>query len=91
MFYLLDAISKNVFDRYAGGFSPIVSHLFLDSYHEVDQRKKLKSNTSECRGLMDACAPLWRGDMFVFAVPSILPSAVLGGASSHTNVRHRQD
>ncbi|KIP12904.1 hypothetical protein PHLGIDRAFT_61295 [Phlebiopsis gigantea 11061_1 CR5-6] len=41
-FYLLDAISKNVFDPYARHFIPIVVRLFLDTYEQVDQSTRSK-------------------------------------------------
>lgn len=41
-FYLLDAISKNVFDPYARHFAPFVIPLFLDTYHQVDQATRSK-------------------------------------------------
>ncbi|KAF9247315.1 hypothetical protein BU15DRAFT_39285 [Melanogaster broomeanus] len=41
-FYLLDAISKNVFDPYARHFTPLVILLFLDTYHQVDQATRSK-------------------------------------------------
>lgn len=41
-FYLLDAISKNVFEPYARHFIPIVVRLFLDTYEQVDQSTRSK-------------------------------------------------
>ncbi|KAH7887649.1 hypothetical protein F5I97DRAFT_1806239 [Phlebopus sp. FC_14] len=41
-FYLLDAISKNVFDPYARHFAPFVIPLFLDTYQQVDQATRSK-------------------------------------------------
>lgn len=41
-FYLLDAISKNVFDPYARHFAPFVIPLFLDTYQQVDQTTRSK-------------------------------------------------
>jgi len=41
-FYLLDAVSKNVFEPYARNFSPLVVPLFLDSYGQVDQNTRNK-------------------------------------------------
>lgn len=41
-FYLLDAISKNVYDPYARHFTPIVVRLFLDTYEVVDQQTRSK-------------------------------------------------
>lgn len=41
-FYLLDAISKNVFDPYARHFAPFVIRLFLETYQQVDQPTRSK-------------------------------------------------
>ncbi|KAI0774211.1 hypothetical protein C8Q74DRAFT_1268922 [Fomes fomentarius] len=41
-FYLLDAISKNVYDPYARHFVPVVVRLFLDTYEIVDQSTRSK-------------------------------------------------
>ncbi|KAG9317423.1 hypothetical protein JVU11DRAFT_1622 [Chiua virens] len=41
-FYLLDAVSKNVFDPYARHFAPFAIPLFLDTYQQVDQATRSK-------------------------------------------------
>lgn len=41
-FYLLDAISKNVYDPYARQFAPFVTALFLETYAQVDQNTRSK-------------------------------------------------
>ncbi|KDQ64608.1 hypothetical protein JAAARDRAFT_118249 [Jaapia argillacea MUCL 33604] len=41
-FYLLDAISKNVFEPYARHFTPFVIPLFLETYEQVDQATRSK-------------------------------------------------
>jgi pre-mRNA cleavage complex 2 protein Pcf11 len=41
-FYLLDAISKNVFEPYARQFSTFVIPLFLETYEQVDQATRSK-------------------------------------------------
>ncbi|KAH7914222.1 hypothetical protein BJ138DRAFT_1177497 [Hygrophoropsis aurantiaca] len=41
-FYLLDAISKNVYDPYARHFAPFVVPLFLETYQQVDQTTRSK-------------------------------------------------
>ena len=41
-FYLLDAISKNVFEPYARHFTPVVVRLFLDTYEQVDPSTRSK-------------------------------------------------
>ncbi|KAF8195784.1 hypothetical protein K438DRAFT_1826513 [Mycena galopus ATCC 62051] len=41
-FYLLDAISKNVYDPYARNFSAFVVPLFLETYGQVDETTRSK-------------------------------------------------
>ncbi|KXN86429.1 hypothetical protein AN958_10291 [Leucoagaricus sp. SymC.cos] len=41
-FYLLDAISKNVYDPYARVFTSFVTPLFLDTYRSVDENTRSK-------------------------------------------------
>ena len=41
-FYLLDAISKNVYDPYARRFGAIVVRLFIDTYEQVDPNTRNK-------------------------------------------------
>ncbi|KLO14940.1 hypothetical protein SCHPADRAFT_902804 [Schizopora paradoxa] len=41
-FYVLDAISKNVYIPYASKFADFVVPLFLDAYRQVDQQTKAK-------------------------------------------------
>ncbi|KAI0832354.1 hypothetical protein BC628DRAFT_1346325 [Trametes gibbosa] len=41
-FYLLDAISKNVYDPYARHFAPIVANLFIETYEAVDPPTRSK-------------------------------------------------
>ncbi|KAI0638119.1 hypothetical protein C8Q77DRAFT_1089437 [Trametes polyzona] len=41
-FYLLDAISKNVYDPYARHFGPIVANLFIETYEAVDPTTRSK-------------------------------------------------
>ncbi|EPQ59475.1 hypothetical protein GLOTRDRAFT_55502, partial [Gloeophyllum trabeum ATCC 11539] len=41
-FYLLDAISKNVYEPYARHFTPFVTPLFLETYEQVDQNTRSK-------------------------------------------------
>ncbi len=50
-FYLVDALSKNVFDPYAGLFASIVAPLFLEAYQQVDQ---------QTRGKMEEMLLTWR-------------------------------
>ncbi|KAJ8587211.1 hypothetical protein M405DRAFT_319900 [Rhizopogon salebrosus TDB-379] len=41
-FYLLDAMSKNVYEPYARHFAPCVIDLFLETYQQVDQGTRSK-------------------------------------------------
>ena len=41
-FYLLDAISKNVYEPYARHFASFVIPLFLDTYGQVDETTRNK-------------------------------------------------
>ena len=41
-FYLLDAISKNVYEPYARQFAGVVAGLFKDTYDVVDQPTRSK-------------------------------------------------
>lgn len=41
-FYLLDAISKNVYEPYARQFASFVIPLFLETYHLVDENTRSK-------------------------------------------------
>ena len=50
-FYLLDAISKNVYELYAHRFSSFVVPLFLESYFQVDE---------STRGKMEEMLLAWR-------------------------------
>lgn len=50
-FYLLDAISKNVYDPYASVFSRVVTPLFMDAYFQVD---------NSTRGKMEEMLLTWR-------------------------------
>jgi pre-mRNA cleavage complex 2 protein Pcf11 len=50
-FYLIDALSKNVFEPYAGHFASIVVPLFLETYQQVDQ---------QTRGKMEEMLLTWR-------------------------------
>lgn len=40
--YLLDAISKNVYEPFARHFASVVASLFLDTYDAVDQNTRSK-------------------------------------------------
>ena len=41
-FYVLDAISKNVYDPYASRFATLVVPLFIDTYRQVDPSTRSK-------------------------------------------------
>ncbi|KAF7964398.1 hypothetical protein HWV62_8637, partial [Athelia sp. TMB] len=81
-FYLLDAISKNVFDPYARQFAPMVSQLFLDSYREVDHSTRSK---------MEEMLLTWRngganGKELFGVVPQVaIERGVWGGGPTQSN------
>jgi pre-mRNA cleavage complex 2 protein Pcf11 len=80
-FYLLDAISKNVFEPYARHFASIVIPLFLDTYEQVDQPTRSK---------MEEMLLTWRtgapnGKELFGVVPQVaIERGVWGGEASHT-------
>jgi pre-mRNA cleavage complex 2 protein Pcf11 len=82
--YLLDAISKNVFEPYAREFAPYVISLFLEAYQEVDQNTRSK---------MEEMLLTWRtgganGKELFGVVPQLtIERGVWGGDSGQTDVR----
>lgn len=80
-FYVLDAISKNVFDPYARAFTPIVIQLFLESYEQVDQNTRSK---------MDEMLLTWRTgapngkELFGVGPQVAIERGIWGGNSSGT-------
>jgi pre-mRNA cleavage complex 2 protein Pcf11 len=83
-FYLLDAISKNVYDPYARQFAPFVTALFLETYAQVDQNTRSK---------MEEMLMTWRtggtnGKELFGIVPQVsIERGVWGGDSGHADVR----
>lgn len=83
-FYLLDAISKNVYDPYARQFAPFVAPLFLETYHLVDQNTRSK---------MQEMLLTWRTggangkELFGVVQQITIERGVWGGESSQANVR----
>lgn len=77
-FYLLDAITKNVFDPYAREFSSFVIQLFLETYNVVDQ---------STRGKMEEMLITWRNssptgkELFGAPVQIAIERGVWGGSS----------
>lgn len=75
-FYLLDAVSKNVFEPYAAKFSAFVVSLFLDTYHQVDHATRVK---------MDEMLATWRTggphgkELFGVAVQVAIERSIWGG------------
>jgi pre-mRNA cleavage complex 2 protein Pcf11 len=85
-FYLLDAISKNVYEPYAREFAPYVIPLFLEAYQEVDQNTRSK---------MEEMLLTWRtgganGKELFGVVPQVtIERGVWGGDSGQVDVRSR--
>ena len=86
-FYLLDAISKNVYDPYARQFAPFVIPLFLEAYEQVDQNTRSK---------MEEMLLTWRtgganGKELFGVVPQVtIERGVWGGDSGQADVRSRR-
>ena len=76
-FYLLDAISKNLYEPYARHFGPIVVPLFLDTYSQVDESTKAKM--IEMLATWRAGAP--NGKELFGAVPQLAIEQELFGTS----------
>ena len=82
-FYLLDAISKNVYDPYARQFAVVVAGLFKDTYDVVDQ------NT---RGKMEEMLLTWRTgapngrELFGVVPQRAIEGHVWAGGSNQTTV-----
>jgi pre-mRNA cleavage complex 2 protein Pcf11 len=83
-FYLLDAISKNVYDPYARFFTPFVIGLFLETYHQVDQATRSK---------MEEMLLTWRsggpnGKELFGIGPQVAIERGIWGNDAGQNVRH---
>jgi pre-mRNA cleavage complex 2 protein Pcf11 len=85
-FYLLDAVSKNVFEPYARNFTPLVVPLFLDTYGQVDQSTRNK---------MEEMLLTWRTgapngrELFGVVAQLAIEQGIWGSGSS--SVSSRQD
>ncbi|KAJ7498808.1 hypothetical protein FB451DRAFT_1016289 [Mycena latifolia] len=83
-FYLLDAISKNVFEPYARHFAAFVVPLFLETYTQVDEATRSK---------MEEMLITWRSgspankELFGVAAQIAIERGVWGDGASSTNVR----
>ena len=83
-FYLLDAISKNVYEPYARHFATFVIPLFLETYDQVDQAT---------RGKMEEMLLTWRtgapnGKELFGIVPQVnIERGIWGGEPSGPEVR----
>lgn len=80
-FYVLDAISKNVFDPYAAKFSAFVVPLFLETFGQVDPPTRSK---------MEEMLVTWRSgapsgkELFGVATQVSLERQIWGSDSSST-------
>lgn len=83
-FYLLDMISKNIYDPYARHFATFVTPLFLETYHQVDE------NT---RGKLEELIQTWRTgspagkELFGVSAQVSIERGVWGDGASAHNVR----
>ncbi|KAI0375573.1 hypothetical protein BV20DRAFT_984328 [Pilatotrama ljubarskyi] len=83
-FYLLDAISKNVYDPYARHFAPIVANLFIETYEAVDPTTRSK---------MEEMLLTWRngapnGRELFGVVPQLaIEQHIWGSGATHNTVR----
>jgi pre-mRNA cleavage complex 2 protein Pcf11 len=79
-FYLLDAISKNVYEPYARHFTAFVIPLFLETYDQVDQNTRSK---------MEEMLLTWRTgspsgkELFGVSAQVAIERGVWGGDSMH--------
>ncbi|GJE84174.1 hypothetical protein PsYK624_002500 [Phanerochaete sordida] len=86
-FYLLDAISKNVYEPYARHFNNVVVKLFLDTYEQVDQ---------STRGKMEEMLLTWRtgapnGRELFGPVPQVaIERQIWGGEATQGSSRDSQ-
>lgn len=82
-FYLLDAISKNVFDPYARQFTPLVVRLFVDTYNQVDQN--VRSKMEEMLLTWRTGSPAQR-ELFGIAPQLAIEHQIWGGETTQSNV-----
>lgn len=83
-FYLLDAISKNVYDPYARHFGPVVANLFIETYEAVDPTTRSK---------MEEMLLTWRNgapnnrELFGVVPQLAIEQHIWGSGASHNAVR----
>jgi pre-mRNA cleavage complex 2 protein Pcf11 len=86
-FYLLDMISKNIYDPYARLFSGFITPLFLESYHQVDDATRKK---------MDELVITWRTgapsgkELFGLHAQRSIEHGIWGNSASGSSVRGRR-
>ncbi|KAI0770816.1 hypothetical protein BC629DRAFT_1583389 [Irpex lacteus] len=80
-FYLLDAMSKNVFEPYARLFAPVVVRLFLDTYEVVDQATRHKME--EMLGTWRTGAPAGR-QLFGVVAQQAIEREIWGSQSTQS-------
>ncbi|KAI0347227.1 hypothetical protein BDW22DRAFT_1425283 [Trametopsis cervina] len=85
-FYLLDAMSKNVFEPYARLFSPVVVRLFLDTYESVDQATRNKME--EMLGTWRTGAPNGR-QLFGIVAQQAIEREIWGGQATQSVTQNR--
>jgi pre-mRNA cleavage complex 2 protein Pcf11 len=79
-FYLLDAISKNVYEPYARHFATFVNPLFLETYDQVDQ--SIRSKMEEMLLTWRTGAP--NGKELFGVVPQVsIERGIWGGEPTH--------
>lgn len=83
-FYVLDAISKNVYDPYGRTFATFIIPLFLDTYAQVDQPTRSK---------MEEMLLTWRTgapngkELFGIGPQTAIERGIWGGGTNHAEVR----
>ena len=82
-FYLLDAISKNVFEPYARQFTPMVVRLFVETYNQVDQN--VRSKMEEMLLTWRTGSPVQR-ELFGIAPQVAIERQIWGGETTQANV-----
>jgi pre-mRNA cleavage complex 2 protein Pcf11 len=87
-FYLLDAISKNVYEPYARHFTAFVIPLFLETYDQVDQNTRSK---------MEEMLLTWRSggpggkELFGVSPQVAIERGIWGGGPTHAaDVSHKK-
>ena len=82
-FYVLDAISKNIFEPYARHFSSFVAQLFLETYRQVDalMRNKMEEMLLTWR----TGSPTGR-ELFGAQIQGIIEAGIWGKVSIRANL-----